>query len=89
MIVPVFMENMGRFGHSRQRWVIVGCLMPVCTFVVPQCGQWGPSGHHSLRNHASAAASSGNMRASCRRVIPSRWLLPGALCAMIPSPLLL
>ena len=47
-----------------------------------QCGHATPVGHRRATNQASAVASSGNMRKIWTRLMPSRKLFPGALCAM-------
>ena len=82
MMLPVLRLNRGLPSHSRQRCVMVLCLMPHWTLYEPQRGQYGPSGQMRVSNHARAASSSGNMRISLRRLIPSLWCLPGAFRAM-------
>lgn len=47
-----------------------------------QCGHATPVGHRRAMNQASAVASSGNMPKIWTRLMPSRYLFPGALCAM-------
>ena len=82
MTVPVF--GLNRLAHcfSRHRYGIVACFAPVWTFSEPQCGHATPVGHRRATNQASAVASSGNMRKIWTRLMPSRKLFPGALCAM-------
>lgn len=72
MTVPVLRLKNGLPGHSRQRWVIVGCLAPDWTLSVPQRGHRGPVGQNTDLNHIRAASSVGNLRATWTRLTPSR-----------------
>ena len=85
MTDPVLVLNFLPQTFSLQRYDMVLCLQPVCTFSDPHSGQQIPVGQRSAMNHASAVASSGNIVRNCLRVNPLRCALPGAFCAMTLS----
>ena len=86
--VPVLSENMGRLGQSRQRCVMLLCLMLDWTLKDPQYGQNGPPGHRWAAIHSPAASLVGNIPAILTSDMPLRSDFPGALCAIFPPSLI-
>ena len=86
MMLPVFSENIGRPSQSRQRCVMVLCLIFDWTLKLPHFGQCGPCDHICFSNQRRAASSFGNIRMSLTKLIPSRSLLPGAVWALQDIP---
>ena len=78
--VPVL--TLKSLRQSRQR---KGCGLRVgrsWTLTDPHAGQAIPLGQRAAMNSCSTAVSSENRLAASNSVIPLRWCIPGAFCAM-------
>ena len=78
MTVPVLTLNFFPHPFSRQRYGMVRCLAPVCTFTEPHDTQAILCGHLRLTSQSSAALSVGNIFSNSNSEIPLRSLRPGA-----------